>query len=185
VRNIVAGMLPIVAALSLGCTDVGKGELDGEFLFVDECVNGTDATFAPFSLNLDFFALEQLGSASFIRMQHGGQPLHRTDALVVYVDDAIYVQHRLGQPIPVDNPQVRITLHVMGSCPDTTQSMSAHKGYITFDKFGMTAGAKVKTRFHFDLIDDRTGELVGYNFSGKADFEVRVGQPYTHFSSTY
>lgn len=179
-RALWVGMALVLSAG--GCSDDDSGELVGDVLIVRDCKDGADFVFNPYEMRPDFFAVEQLGDISFVRMQEGGKPLYRTDALVIEVGDIDFVRERRGMPIPIDNPNVRATLSVLGSCPSNTQSMTAHDGHITFEHIGTAAGDRVAASFAFQLVDDRTGELVGINFRGKLDFTVKVGQPYQPFA---
>ncbi len=179
----------LVAVVSMGCSEPDKGILTGDLLVVRDC-DGVDVIFKdpPYRMVAEFFALEQLGEISFIRMQPGGKPLHRTDALVMEVTDPDFIKNRLPRenkaaiPIPIDSPKVRVTLHVLGSCPTTSQAMTGHEGQITFTKFGTEKGDKVAATFEFELFDDRTGEVVGLGFKGSFSFTVKVGQPYQPFA---
>ena len=181
----------IVTAMFIftGCGDAGVGSLHGDYLVVSDCRNGMDVEFAPYEMDGDFFALQTLGNIAFIRMQPGGQLLHRSDALVIQVSDPHFVQSRLNEKIFFDNPKVRATLHILGSCPDSAQSMTAYDGpgeggwgHIIFTHFGVKKGDRIEASLVFDLRDDRTGELVGLGFKGTFDFTVRVGKPYQPFS---
>jgi hypothetical protein len=177
--------------LIMGCTHNDTGTLHGDFLVVHDCRDGIDVLFQPYEMDGNFFSLQHLGNIAFIRMQPGGQPLHRSDALVIQVSDPQFIKQRIGQRIYLDNPLVRATLHVMDSCPNTTQSMTADEdpgdnevGHITFSKFGIGKGDEVAAVLVFDLRDERTGEMVGLGFEASFEFTVKVGQPYQPFSGT-
>ncbi|MFT7623852.1 MAG: hypothetical protein ACI9WU_003037 [Myxococcota bacterium] len=177
--------LALAAALPMaGCIDDDVGRLSGALLVVRGCEAGQDVIFEPYDMFGNFFALEQLGDVAFIRMQNGGKPLHRSDAFVVEVAGTEFIRNRLGIAIPIDNPKIRASLSVLGSCPGTSQAMTAHEGSITFHEFGASSGERVRAEFAFQLLDDRTGEVVGLGFSGEMDFEVKVGKPYQPFSGT-
>lgn len=173
-----------LATLHVGCAETDTGRLEGDLLVVRACDGNTDAIFDPYLMHGDFFALEQLGDVAFIRMQNGGKPLHRTDAFVIEVVGEDFVQQQVEgeRKIFLDNPNVRATLSVLGSCPGTTQSMTAHEGFIKFRSFGSESGDRVEAEFEFQLFDDRTGEVVGLGFSGRLQFQVKVGQPYQPFA---
>ncbi len=177
-----AATVLLATLIAVGCIDEDSGRLDGEQLIVRGCDSSGDAIFLPYEMFANFFALEQLGDVAFIRMQNGGKPLHRTDAFVVEVAGSDFIQNRLGIAIPIDNPKVRATLSVLGSCPNTSQAMTAHEGSITFHEFGSRSGDRVRAEFSFSLFDDRTGEVVGLGFQGEMDFIVKVGQPYQPFA---
>lgn len=171
-----------VVLLTYGCGREDEGELIGDLLLVRECEGDVDAIFQPYEMKPTFFAVQQLGEVAFVRMQPGGTPLHRTDAFVIQLNDVDFIRERLGRELPIDSPKVRATLHVLGSCPDTTQAMTAHSGHVKFDEFGSERGERIVGSFVFQLFDDRTQEVVGLGFRGSFDFEVKVGQPYQPFS---
>lgn len=172
----------LVLTATTGCADTDVGFLSGDLLFVEGCRDGEDVVFEPYKLQGTFFALQRLGDIVFIRMQPSGRPLSVTDALVVEVTDPDLVAQRLGIPIPIDNPKVRSSLHVLGSCPTSAQAMTAHGGTITFTEWGTNKGDRVAATFDFDLVDDRTGEAVGLGFEGSFSFDVKVGEPYQPFT---
>ena len=174
-----------LAMASVACTTKDTGYLEGQNLIVRECQSGVDVEFAPYIMEGNFFGVEKLGDALFIRMQHGGNPLHRSDALVVNIVDTQWVTARIGLWVPLDNPNVQVTLHVLGQCPDTTQAMSAHGGEIRFDEFGHDVGDQVIGEFRFDLLDDRSGDLVGVHFTGEFEFVIRAGPPHQAFSGAF
>ena len=174
------------------CSHGDHSTLLGDFLVVHDCRDGKDVLFQPYEMDGDFFSVQNLGEVTFIRMQPGGQPLHRSDALAIQVSDPQFIKNRLGQRIFLDNPKVRATLHVMGSCPNSTQAMSADDGsaskkygHITFTEFGIQKGDKISAQLVFDLRDDRSGELVGLDFEANFEFTVKVGKPYQPFSDTF
>ncbi len=174
--------------LLTACAETDRGSLTGDFLKLRDCVPDGDVIFDahsshknPYEMRADFFALQQLGEISFIRMQTGGKPLHRTDALVMEVTDT-FIANRIGFPVEIDHANVRVSLHVLGTCPGNAQSMTAHEGTITFQAFGSEKGDRVKAFFDFQLFDDRTGEVLGLGFKGSFDFIVKVGQPYQPFA---
>ena len=175
------GLLLLLCFLS-GCSEGDRGSLEGEFLVVRACDGAEDAIFEPYQLLPDFFALERLGEGAFLRVQRGGKPLHRSDALVMEITDPSFIEKRLGVPIPFDSPRVRATLHLAGTCPGTNQAMSAQTGTITFQAYGNETGSRVVASYSFDLFDDRSGEVVGLDFRGELDFIVRTGQPYQPFA---
>ena len=172
-----------LAGLLLGaCSTDDTGYLVGDRLVIKSCNIDGDATFAPFQLDGRFFAIEQLGEIAFIRMQSSGKPLYRSDAFVLEVVDAQFVRQRLGVPIPFNSPKVRASLHVMASCPDTAQAMTARNGSITFASYETEKGGRIRAKFDFELFDERTGEVLGLGFRGELDFTVKVGKPYQPFS---
>ena len=152
---------------------------------VRDCQGDLDVEFSPYEMEANFFGVEKLGNALFIRMQHAGKPLHRSDALILNIADTQWLRGRVGSWVPLDNPNVLVTLHVLGQCPDTTQAMSTHGGEIRFESFGVDVGDRVKGEFYFDLLDDRTGDLVGLAFTGEFDFEIRKGPPHQAFSGSF
>ena len=171
-------LLPLLIG---GCSDNDVGVLTGEQLVVRGCDGAGDALFQPYGMDGTFFGLEALGDIAFIRMQNSGKGLLVSDAMVLEVNDSHFVRNRLGQEIPIDSPKIRATLHMLGSCPDTTQAMTANGGTITFGHYDSQAGGRVSATFNFDLLDDRTGEVVGIDFHGSFDFIVKKGQPYQPF----
>jgi hypothetical protein len=175
----------VLVTASVACTTNDTGSLEGEYLIVRECKGGVDVEFEPYTLDANFFGVEKLGNALFIRMQNGGKPLHRVDALVVNIVDTRWLAARIGVWLPLDNPNVQVTLHVLGQCPDTTQAMSAHGGEIRFSDFGDDVGDQVTGEFRFDLLDDRSGDLVGIHFAGVFEFVIRAGPPHQSFSGAF
>lgn len=164
-----------------GCSDHDAGTLIGEQLVVRGCDGAGDALFQPYGMDANFFGLQALDGIAFIRMQSTGKGLLVSDAMVLEVNDSGFVRNRIGQEIPIDSPKIRATLHMLGSCPDTTQAMTAHGGTISFGHYDSQAGGRVSATFKFDLLDDRTGEVVGIDFQGSFDFIVKKGQPYQPF----
>ena len=179
------GAVALLGMASVACTTQDAGYVEGEYLIVRECQGDVDVEFAPYTLEANFFGVEKLGDGLFIRMQHAGKPLHRTDALVVNIVDTQWIASRVGRWVPLDNPNVQVTLHVLGQCPDTTQAMSAHGGEIFFDAFGTDVGDPVIGEFRFDLVDDRSGDLVGIHFTGTFEFVIRAGPPHQAFSGAF
>jgi len=167
-----------------GCSTDDKGLLHGEYLMVRDCQDGIDHEFKRpegYSMTGRFFAVDHLNDVAFIRMQPGGKHLDRTDALLIQLNDIDFVRRRLGKPLHFDSPHVRSALHLMGSCPDSSQALVAISGSITFTEFGTNKDDVVQAEFNMDFVDERYEEVVGLNFKGEFEFTVKVGPPYQPF----
>ncbi|MFT5429835.1 MAG: hypothetical protein ACI9OJ_000507 [Myxococcota bacterium] len=170
-----------VVFLVAACNEDENGRVDGRSLTVKNCTTGVDRVFEPYTLEGDYISLDLASGIAFIRMQTRGRPLGLSDVLLVHIQDVSAMQARIGMPTPFDDTLVRAGLDVPDSCPDTRQPMGA-VGEITFSSLNVGLGERISATMTFDLMDLRTKEMVGFDFTASFDFEVQSGSDYLPFS---
>ena len=177
----------LISCAFLAC-DQGAGRLHGDWLVAMDCKRiGEEKRFEPFDMSLDFASVnEQLGFA-ILRMSPSARSIDKADQLVITIDGVDTLRERLageGAPIPLQadgQGEADLTLTLLGRCTHTTQALAA-VGTLTFFDYGWKDGARIRGEMRFDLVDRRSGAIVGQGFAGDFDFESKTGSPHTAFS---
>jgi hypothetical protein len=195
----------LCAALSAACTTgEGKGDVESERLFVEECWNG------PLDLKPDFFAAVPFDDESlFIRVQRGDDNEGVSDGLLVLVNDLQNIRNNeIGQAIPVGLPpgvsppgvplkynpdpaRVSMTLYLHDSCDPHTADLYAVEGTITFQSLFSgdlnehdASDRRTQATFEANFADPRKAEADGSYAAevkstvwGNFSFFFQRGQP--------
>lgn len=186
--------LGVVALLGAAC-DQGSGFVRGDRLTVESCRGvGVDRTFEPFTMGLAFMGAEREDGVVMIRLApEGGQP-HELDQLVITVEGYEALRAEIAEAGAATRPllalataspgreQVEAGLVLLQRCSTTLAPLRAIGGEVTFSHLGATRGERVAGSMRFELMDDRSGEIVGFGFVAEFDFEVAIGQPSRTFS---
>lgn len=197
-RGLVGGVVAIVAlvvGLVGGGCDTGGGFVRGDLLVVEGCRgDGRDRTFEPFDMELTFMGAERAGDVVLVRLApEAGQP-QELDQLVIVVDGYEAARAGIAEGGEVTMPlralataspgeeQVEVGLVLLQRCSTSLAPLRAASGEVTFVRLGATRGERVVGSMRFELMDDRSGEIVGHGFVAEFDFEVAIGQPSRLFS---
>lgn len=186
-------LVPVaLSLLSLAC-DQGGGALHGDWLVANDCkVFGEVARFEPFDMDLSFASVTEQQGTTLLRFSPSARQIHLSDQLVITVDETrrsglALVGTSSGAPevtlalAPDGGGEADATVLLVGRCKHPTQAVGA-RGTVTFYDYGWRNGERVRGAVAFDLVDRRTGELVGEHFVGDFDFDTKTGSPHTAFS---
>lgn len=180
---------PLLAALVLAACDQGAGHLEGPALMVPDCRKVGEVTqFEPFALELDFMGVNAADGVAVMRMASASGRLDMSDHLAIsftsHSDElsaASPTDSRTFRLAPGDEGDAELTLALLARCRYHTAAMVA-VGEITFERWGWQNGERVRGTMAFDIIDRRTGMLLGTGLTGDFDFESLTGSPYTPFA---
>lgn len=191
-RPRVAALLCALAAAvaltgSAGC-DQGSGYVHGDLLVVSGCeVADVPRTFLPFEMSLLF--LGQMRHEEWVLMRASSSAMLQGDAdeIMIELGEVIEIQQTLQAglgPVVLDvGPEapVGIGLALNRRCEVVVDALVGVNGTVTFEHLGTRAGDRVAASFEMDMMDLRTGQIVGYGFRGQLDFSVEVNLPYQNF----
>jgi len=179
--SFVAGLLAL--GVVAGC-DQGGGFVHGEHLALDDC--GDRQSWDPFDMPLTFLGVIRAEEVVMLRASTTSQWADNTDSLLIHIASHAQVQARLAEggsaTLDVAAGDVSVGLSLMGQCPQSRTPLVAQGGTVTLSSFGTVVGDQITADLVFDLLDQRTGEVVGQGFEGSLDFEVSAGTPFELFS---
>lgn len=182
-RSLVPALLTLPFLLGSAC-DQGGGHLHGDWLEVIDCkALGETRRYEPFEMGLEFISVTEEHGRALIRMAPSAVGVEKDDQLVITLEQAPEGGNApAGYPLTgAERGANDLTLALLGRCRYATQPLTA-VGSITFDRYGWREGDRVRGEMAFDLVDRRSGEIVGEGFVGDFDFEVKTGTPYTAFA---
>jgi hypothetical protein len=131
----------------------------------------------------------QAGAFGDIEMRSGFRAPTLSDSAVLLLADVDTVRRRLADdpmtPLAIDGRDIRVSLAMPSSCPDSTQAIEGYDGSLTFMEFD--TGGRIAGSARFDLWDRRvrqagTGGAMAKDARMDFDFKVREGRPYEDFS---
>ncbi|HRE90730.1 MAG TPA: hypothetical protein PK095_16510 [Myxococcota bacterium] len=177
------------ALLVLTACDQGVGHLEGPSLEVPDCRKVGEITrFEPFQLELDFLGVNAADGVAVMRMASASGRLDMSDHLAISFSSssnelaaASPDASRTFRLAPGAEGDAELTLALLDRCRYHTAAMVA-VGEITFERWGWQNGERVRGTMAFDLIDRRTGAVLGEGLTGDFDFESLTGSPYTPFA---
>jgi hypothetical protein len=185
-------MRPLLAALLLvTACDQGSGHLGGPALAVPDCLKVGEVTrFEPFTLDLEFLGVNAADGVAVMRMASASGRLDQSDHLAISLPHSTAAlagastdtPHTLALG-PAGDGGAELTLALLKRCRHHTASMVA-VGSITFEHWGWRNGERVVGTMACDVIDRRTGDVLGVGLTGEFDFESLTGSPYTPFAPT-
>ena len=181
----------IALTLALGSTtagcDQGDGVITGDTLAVANCHGiHRDETWAPFRMDLVFMGIEAHKDAVLVRLATSDDRVDTTDSFGFLVPSAREVEDAIAASgeatLAFDPVHVRGSLTLLSRCDVTTPALVATNGHVTLTRFGTRKGDRLAGTLAFDVVDERTGEVVGTGFAGEFDFDVLHGLPYSPFA---
>ncbi len=155
-------------------------DLTVETLTVDDCGNldGLD-------LNLNTDGVDPCGEVLFVRLQAGGRPIHESNGVVVEITEAAALQDIIEADgvveMPLPDPRIRCSLYLHARCPSSYQPLVCGVGL--FRATRLSPGKRMRFEIESDILDMRTGDVVGSGLFIDADFPVSLGSPHLPFSS--
>lgn len=169
-----------------GC-EQGEGRLWGSNLTVEHCDGlGQPGSWQDFDLTLRFMAFELELDVLTLRFAPVFHESHRTDQFGITISDVSrYAPADRTEPFttPVEtDSDIRAGLVLFARCPRFADTLSVTNGTVTFDRFLLYAGGRISGTMAFDVLNKRTGEIVGTDFGAEFDFDVNQGTPYSPFS---
>ena len=177
----------LVLAAAAGC-DQGHGSLAGDFLEVADCARlGEMTRIEPFELELQFLSVQAAGGVTVMRMSPKAARTDLADQLGLSITQDAELKlasedsQRTFELRADGTGDGELTLVLMERCRHPSASLVA-QGTITFEAWGWKNGERVQGSMAFDVVDRRTGAIVGTNFVGDFDFESLTGSPYTPFA---
>ncbi len=139
-----------------------------------------------------FYTVDVFEDLVTVRLQTIGGNLELVDGMYFQIDKS-YAEAHLREDIPMgspiqegdEEPRVRVR-GVMGfyqSCPDHGAVIPELHGRINFRNFEPTNDGQVTATVEADeIIDQRTGKVLGTNMVGSFSFLVQRGRPYSNFT---
>ncbi len=177
----------LVLATVAGC-DQGHGFLAGDFLEVADCERlGEMTRIEPFELELQFLSVQSASGATVMRMSPNAARTDLADQVGISISEAAELKlateasQRTFELRADGTGAAELTLALMDRCRHVSTPLVA-VGTITFGAWGWKNGERVRGSMAFDVVDRRTGAVVGTNFAGDFDFESLTGSPYTPFA---
>ncbi len=174
----------LLTALVLGACDDPLvpdpvAELTVETLTLDGCgaLDGLDIT-------LDTDGVDPCGDILFIRLQHGGRPIQDSNGVVVEIGDLDALRAVIETDgvveVPLPDPRVRFGLYLHALCPDSYQPLVCGEGM--FRATRLKPGKHLRFELEAEVLDQRTGDVIGTGLRVDADFPVSGGSPHLPFS---
>jgi len=153
--------------------------------------HGDDAkTFEPFRMDADLLRWLEDDNVGHIEMRAGYRAQTLSDTMVLQVLDIDEAERLFaanpGVPMPLDGELFRVSVLLLETCPDATQSMVGASGDVTFTAFDHSVGGRITGSARFDLVDAReTGENAVVLAAGATlefDMKVRRGAIYDDYA---
>ena len=183
------------ALLLVAACDQGGGLLEGAWLVAPDCGgSGRAQRFEPFARELEVMGASEEDGALTLRFAPAGAGWASSDQLVVVLEAAETARAQIAEDgearWPIEEadgqvptaPEVRASVALLSTCPRITAGLAASGGAATFTSLGRHKGERVRGTLSFDVVDGRTGELLGEDFRADFDFEIALGQPHRTFS---
>ncbi len=191
-------------ATGAGCGPNGEGRLEGQRLTVTACNIAGPRVFEPFGMALTFMAVERDGDVALLRFAPRVRLSPPTDQIAVTVVGVEALQEALARDGVAEIPIVeaapwasagvggaaadaahpaiaRVSLALPDTCPEDHTPRVAREGRARFTSFGTNRDQRIAGTLSFELVDLRSGEVVGEGFEGRFDFRVQLGSPYQQF----
>jgi len=158
-----------------------RSKFDADTLYYGTC----DTDLVPWEPS--FATIDRFEDQVTIRLQSRAGSVRDIDGIFIQVDSD-FVSANLNKDLllglPDDNGQlpVRTLLGFYESCPNATV-VPELVGSIRFSFFEpINDGQITGTITAPAVIDIRTGDVIGANFTGRFSFRVQKGRPYTNFT---
>jgi hypothetical protein len=88
-----------------------------------------------------------------------------------------------GAAAPGEGAPIRGSLVLGRRCPNNRQPLELRGGTILFESLGREPGDTIRLHMSgLSVVDTRRDEVVGEDFQGEMDFEIRGGPPYRPFT---
>lgn len=193
---------PIALLATIACAACADGEgfIEGARLEVPDCkVVGRSFTFEPFRMELASIAVQEsddvatlrIGSraGSFTEMDQLGIVLYDVDAVRTRIAaqgeavvDLVLGQDEHGMFTAESRQTGLMTLALLDSCRHTTAVIAGVGRFVVTAYSGAKNGDLVAGRLEVDLIDRRTGLVLGAGMRGELDFVVDTSAPNAAFA---
>lgn len=175
-------LVPLMLVL-VAC-DQGGGSLRGDWLELEDCAaRGESKRFEPFTMHLEYATVEQRLGVGLVRMSPSGREIGFADQVIVTLDATLDPKADIAATgsaryeLSGDGQGAAdLSLALMTRCAHVSQPLSA-RGSVTFYEYGWQTKSRIRGEMQFDLIDRRTGEVVGANFVGDFDFDGLTTSP--------
>ncbi|MCC6624071.1 MAG: hypothetical protein IT385_22640 [Deltaproteobacteria bacterium] len=189
----------LVSGLCAACAE-GSGFVEGPSLEVPDCkVLGRSHTFEPFRMSLQSVAVHEADDVATIRFGAREAAFNEVDQIGLVLYDVDVLQERIAADgevavslVPGQDEQGifsveagetgLMTVVLLDSCPHPT-AVIAGVGVLTLTAYGGARnGDPLAGRLAVDLVDRRTGRVLGAGFHGEFDFVVDTSAPFTAFA---
>ena len=174
---LVTAFAVIAAGCSLQVDQEGRFEAQG--LAIEGCELP-----ATFVLDLDFVAFDDCDDILFLRLQKSGRAVSDSDGIEIQISElAEVIEQVKSAPLSLDlqSKQVRLTLFLNNSCPNSFASLEAGEGQITIVALEPKNDGKLELSAAFDLVDLRDGDTVAEDASLTLDATLATAAPYKSF----
>ncbi|MFH1532587.1 MAG: hypothetical protein ABIK09_17825 [Pseudomonadota bacterium] len=148
-------------------------------LAVDDC-----GTLDGLDLTLDTDGVDPCGEILFVRLQAGGRPIHESNGVVVEITDLATLRDAIEADgfveVPLPDPRIRCSLYLHARCPGSYQPLVCGGG--AFLATRLDPSKRLRFQLETDVLDMRTGDVVGTGLTIDADFPVSLGSPHRPYS---
>lgn len=180
----------IALTVASACKHQGEGVVQGESLTLKQCLEDEPVTrFEPFRMELNFMQVMRHEDVVMLNFSPGIRRWPVPDLFALTIDDLTLIQEDIashGVAVRhIEDGKVGVSLHLPETCIDTSQSLRAQNGTVTFTAFKTMRGDDIRGNVTFDLVDLRTDETVGEALSAEWDFKVTVGTPHQPFADPF
>lgn len=184
-----------VLALALTACDQGNGIVRGAALDVPGCKTaGETHRFEPFTMTLNLFTVAEHGNLGTVRIGQKAGRIHEIDQVGISLWDVGALKEGIkAGPVTLtlhpgtadgeaaaytDGATLAFTL--MGKCPHAGAALGT-TGTLTFERYSAKDAARVEGTFLVDVIDRRSGAVLGTGLAGEFGFDVETASPATAF----
>jgi len=187
--------LTLSMTLALAACDQGNGLVSGATLDVPDCKKVGEIThFEPFRMTLNLLNVAEHQNAASLRFGSKAGRIHTIDQIGVDLFDVATLKQGLkagdvtltlhpglygGEPVNYTDGAL-MAFGLFGKCPNPTAALGA-LGTLTFHRYSAVDAARVEGTFLVDIIDRRSGEVLGRDIAGDFDFEVETATPATPY----
>lgn len=182
-RTSTIALLCLICAFSMLSCHFGPeqtGVLFGDKLVVDNC-----GTFEPFEMKIDFVAYDDCEDLLYFRIQKSGRAISESDGISLQLANSENLLQAVQEgPVTLDLPsdEARLSLYLNRDCPSSFVSIIAQDGQLEVSQLELGKGGVLLLSGTFDLVDEKTGELLGQQMDLTVDAELSEQSPHVDFA---
>jgi hypothetical protein len=156
------------------------GQMSVEMLVVDGC-----GVMKDFEVELRFDAVDECSDPLFIRLQDSARPVDIVDGIHIEIGQWDLFNEDLKEhgdelSLKMEDPRLRCSLILNDTCSEASPSLVCQGGTLVATR--LDPEGSISFRLDTNILDQRSGLVVGEGFVVEADFEVSAGYPHKTFS---
>jgi hypothetical protein len=191
IARIAAFMLGVVVA---ACDVEPGGRFGGPRLEVPDCEGpGRARVFEPFEMQLRHLAVLAESTGAIVRLTGSDASPLWVDQLVFAIPEVALTRSAIAADghatLTLDAGAIgapeapRLNLVLMNRCRQRSAALVG-RGTITIDTWAENDGQRMRGRFEVDIVEPRTGQVLGTGLTGDFDLPIDHGSPQRAFSPT-